>query len=52
MFDCDLDLVRPDDLQALEVYQGAATPIEYRQPTDPDGTPACGVVLIWTRRNN
>ena len=52
MFDWDLDLVRPDDLQALEVYQGAATPIEYRQPTDPDGTPACGVVLIWTRRNN
>ena len=52
MFNWDLDLVRPDDLQALEVYQGTATPIEYRQPTDPDGTPACGVVLIWTRRNN
>ena len=52
MVDWDLDLVRPDDLAALEVYQGVGTPVEYRQPVDPGGTLACGVVLIWTRRNN
>ncbi len=50
MFDWDLDLVRPEDIDGLEVYQGLGAPAEYRNLVDPDGTFPCGVVLIWTRR--
>ena len=52
MFDWDFDLVPPEDLEGVEVYQGSAAPIEYRSPLGPDGTYPCGVVLIWTRRGN
>lgn len=40
-----LDMVRPDDILAVEAYQGAASiPAEY----NPTGS-ACGVILFWTR---
>lgn len=52
MFDWDLEFLRPDDLEAIEVYHGASTPIEYQYLVDPDGVYPCGVVLIWTRRND
>lgn len=44
----DVDVVPPEDLEALEVYQGPNVPIEYLDPTQVDGS-SCGVVLIWTR---
>jgi hypothetical protein len=50
MMDWDIDTVHPEDLEGLEVHQGLAAPIEYRNLTDPDGTNPCGVVLIWTTR--
>jgi hypothetical protein len=50
MIEWDVDLIRPDDLAAVEVYQGLGVPIEYRNRADPDGEYPCGVVLIWTRR--
>jgi Carboxypeptidase regulatory-like domain/TonB-dependent Receptor Plug Domain len=41
-----LNMVSPDDIEAIEAYQGAASiPAEY----NPTGN-ACGVLLIWTRR--
>jgi hypothetical protein len=52
MFDWDPDLVLPDDLEGVEVYQGSGTPIEYRNLLDPDGTSPCGILLIWTRRGD
>jgi hypothetical protein len=52
MHDWDLEFLRPDDLEAIEVYHGASTPIEYQHLRDPDGVYPCGVVLIWTRRND
>lgn len=52
MFDWDFDLVPPEDLEGVEVYQGMAAPIEYRNLLDPDGSHPCGVLLIWTRRGN
>lgn len=40
-----LDMVPPDDILAVEAYQGVADiPAEY----NPTGS-ACGVILIWTR---
>jgi hypothetical protein len=50
MTDWDVNQVRPDVIEGLEVHQGLAAPIEYRNLTDPDGTSPCGVVLIWTTR--
>ncbi|HUP52755.1 MAG TPA: carboxypeptidase regulatory-like domain-containing protein [Longimicrobiales bacterium] len=50
MPDWDIDQVRPDDIEGVEVHQGLAAPIEYRNLTNPDGTYPCGVVLIWTTR--
>ena len=50
MFDWDFDLVRPEDLEGVEVYQGLGAPTEYRNLIEPDGTYPCGVLLIWTRR--
>ena len=50
VLDFDLDTVHPDDVEGLEVHQGLAAPIEYRNLTNPDGTSPCGVVLIWTTR--
>jgi hypothetical protein len=52
MHDWDLEFLRPDDLEAMEIYHGASTPIEYQHLVDPDGVYPCGVVLIWTRRND
>jgi len=46
----DIDQVLPDAVEGVEVYQGLAAPIEYRNLTNPDGTSPCGVVLIWTTR--
>lgn len=40
--DFDIDILAPEHIEAIEVYQGLATPIQYRS--------GCGVVLIWTRR--
>ena len=40
-----VDLIRPDDLLAVEAYAGPASiPVEY----NPLGS-ACGVILFWTR---
>jgi hypothetical protein len=39
-----LDMVRPDDIEAIEAYQGPDIPGEY----DPRGR-YCGVIVIWTR---
>lgn len=36
------DIVPPREIEALEVYMGAATPLQYRNP--------CGVILVWTRK--
>jgi hypothetical protein len=52
MHDWDLEFLRPDDVEALEIYHGASTPIEYQHLRDPDGVYPCGVVLIWTRHND
>lgn len=43
----DLDnLLRPDDIQAIEIYKSAAeTPIEFQGT---DGGP-CGTIVIWTK---
>jgi hypothetical protein len=37
----DFDNLPPNNLEAMEVYQGLSVPIQYG--------PACGVVLFWTR---
>lgn len=47
----DLDTLRPDDLEAIEIYHGPSVPIEYSQLVDPDGVYPCGAILIWTRRD-
>ena len=39
-----LDRVHPDWLEAVEVYQGVGTPMQYRTTLT-----SCGVVLMWTR---
>jgi hypothetical protein len=36
----DLDQFHPDQVEGLEVYQGAGTPLRYNS--------ACGAILIWT----
>lgn len=41
----NVDDLRPDDVEGLEIYRGAATiPPAYNK-----GTALCGVVVIWTR---
>jgi len=40
-FDDELDRLGPQWIEAMEVYHGAGTPIEYG---------GCGVILIWTNR--
>ena len=37
-----LDMIAVPFVEGIEVYVGAATPIEYQHP--------CGVILVWTRR--
>jgi len=48
----DVNQVRAEDVEGIEVYQGVAAPIEYQNLIDPDGRRPCGVVLIWTTRGN
>ena len=40
--DADLDRFPLNWIEAMEVYHGISTPIQY-------GFNSCGVVLIWTR---
>lgn len=43
----NIDDIPPMDVEAIEVYRGAATlPPEYNDKT---ATPACGTIAIWTR---
>lgn len=37
-----IDFISPDQVEGVEVYVGAATPLQYNHP--------CGVILLWTRR--
>lgn len=46
--DFNLELVPPDEIEAMEIYQGASVPVEYLDDTNRSG-PSCGVVLLWTR---
>jgi hypothetical protein len=43
MGDPDIDLIAPEAVAAVEIYQGVGTPMQYDQTQ-------CGVVLIWTRQ--
>jgi len=43
--DEDLDRYNPEQIQAMEIYQGVSTPIQFTSSFN-----ACGVVLLWTRR--
>lgn len=36
-----LDIVRPQEIRAIEVYRGAETPVQYNDP--------CGAIVIWTK---
>jgi outer membrane receptor for ferrienterochelin and colicin len=38
----DINLLRPADVGALEVYNGPSAPMQYDS--------ACGVIVIWTKR--
>jgi hypothetical protein len=43
----DLDtFVRPEEVAALEVYNGATTPAQFQQA----GNSGCTTVVIWTQR--
>lgn len=42
------DLVRPDDLEGIEVYSGASVPIQFVRD-GPLGS-NCGAVLLWTKQ--
>ena len=47
--DLRLDHVPPDEIEAIEVYAGAATaPAEYSPTASPGLSPGC-TILIWTR---
>ncbi len=41
----NIDEVRPEDVEGLEIYRGAAT----IPPSFNKGTAMCGVIVIWTR---
>lgn len=43
----DVNSVRPDDVEALEIYRGASE----LPPAFNRGTSGCGAVVIWTRVN-
>ena len=43
----DLDMIRPEDIEGIEVYTSVAfTPIEYQRRT------GCGVILLWLREDD
>jgi len=44
----ELELMPPEAIEAMEVYQGANVPVEYIDAMQRDGA-SCGVILIWTR---
>lgn len=44
-FDEDLDRFPPEQIEAMEVYPGIGTPVEFIAQDNP-----CGLVLLWTRR--
>ena len=39
----DHDLFRPEEIEAMEIYRGISTPMQYLGN-------GCGAVLLWTRR--
>src|SRR5690606_18296194 len=41
----NIDEVRPEDVEGLEIYRGAAT----IPPSFNKGSAMCGVIVIWTR---
>lgn len=41
----DLDQIPPDQIDAMEIYRGVRTPIQYQSVSN-----GCGVILFWTRR--
>ena len=41
------DLIRPDDLEGIEVYGGASVPIQFVRD-GPQGS-NCGAVMLWTK---
>lgn len=45
----DIDLFPAEMIEAIEVYQGVETPVQYGGGV---GDAACGAVLLWTRRAN
>lgn len=46
--DYEVELVPPDELEAIEVYLGPNVPPEYMDQRSSSGS-SCGVILIWTR---
>ena len=46
--DYNLEVVEPDEIEAMEVYQGADVPVQFINGAPRSG-PSCGVILIWTR---
>ncbi|HKP76068.1 MAG TPA: Plug domain-containing protein, partial [Longimicrobiaceae bacterium] len=40
------DLVRPEDLEGVEVYGSSSIPVEFIRNTPGD---QCGAVMLWTR---
>jgi hypothetical protein len=47
--DLRLDHISPDEIEAIEVYAGAAnTPAEFLATAAPGLSPGC-TILIWTR---
>ena len=42
------ELVRPDDLEGIEVYSGASIPIQFVR--DGPGGTQCGAVMLWTKQ--
>ncbi|MGD8279567.1 MAG: carboxypeptidase regulatory-like domain-containing protein, partial [Gemmatimonadota bacterium] len=43
----DFNEIPPMQVEALEIYQGLDTPVNFRRRSSESG---CGVVLIWTKR--
>jgi hypothetical protein len=43
----DLNYLHPDQLQAIELYQGDEVPLRFRRVTS--GRAPCGAMVVWTR---
>jgi hypothetical protein len=48
LVDYNLEVVAPDEIEAMEIYQGAEVPVQFLDDRPRSG-PSCGVILIWTR---